>query len=241
MLSFSHVSLQKGKQLILNDVTFDVAPGEFVCIVGPSGSGKTSLLELLLGLEKPSKGTVSVDEIDLAILPPTFLQVYRQSIGYLPQQDLLFPHENVATNVALPLRIRKMKREDVEQRVAHILSQLGLIKRAASLPHELTQSERKKLSLARTLVGAPAILLADEPTGNLDQSTAREILHIIKDAHRRGTTVILATPNALLAKSFGTRILLLERGALTESTRSTVAPLPEKSPPPHARITPTAL
>lgn len=241
MISFSHISLTKGKTLILDDVSFEVAPGEFVCIVGESGSGKTSLCQLLLVLEKPSKGIVSVDDIDLALLPPRFLQVYRQSIGYLPQEDFLLTHETIAANIALPLNIRGMPKGEIEKHVAAMLLRLQLLEKAASYPQTLTQSERKKAALARALIGAPAILLADEPVSNLNATTSRTITTLLREQNRRGTTVILATASATLAENLGGRILALERGKLVPDRRRTPPPPLKRTLAPHTRIIPSSV
>lgn len=218
MISFSHVSLTKGNNVILNDVTFEIAPGECVCIVGPSGSGKTALLELLLALCKPSKGSVSVDDMDLAMLPPKFLRVYRQSVGYMPQEDLLIPHENIATNVALPLRIRRMDRSEIEKRVAKLLLQTGLLEKATSHPKTLTQSELKRAALARTLISEPGIFLLDDPLAHCDALSTQMILTLIRERNRRGTTVILTTESETSAGGLGARMLSLPSTRITLSS-----------------------
>lgn len=218
MLSLSHVSLNKGKNVILDDVTLEVAPGECICIVGPAGTGKTSILELLLGLQKPSKGAVSIDEMDLATLPSKFLKVYRQSVGYMPQEDLLIPHENVAVNVALPLRLRRTDRSEIEKCITKLLLQTGLLEKAASYPQTLTQSERKRVALARALIGKPGILLLDDPLAHCDALSTQMILTLIKEKHRTGVTIIFTVESQTLTGGLGARVLSLARGTIIERT-----------------------
>lgn len=220
MISFFHVSLRKHGHLILDDISFEVAPGEFVCIAGESGSGKTSIAELLLSLEKPSKGTVSVDEIDLSSLPPKFLRVYRQSIGYLPQEDLLLAHETVAVNIALPLTIRGMPKSEIEQHVATLLTKMNLLTKAALFPPALSHADRKKTALARALIGEPAILLADEPDPLA--------FHLLTERNHSGVTVLLLTSHASLIERLCARTLRLQKGKLTRDARL--------SSPVHAHI-----
>lgn len=241
MISFSHVSFAKGKNLLLNDISFDVTPGEFVCIVGPRGSGKTALLELLLALEKPSRGIVSVDDTDLQSLPPKFLQFYRRSIGYVSQKDLFLREQTIASNIAFPLRLQRRKKAEVTKRTVEKLREMDLLEQAVSLPLTLPLYERRKAALARALIGEPSILLADGIADDLDEQSTQEILRHLRECNRKGTTVVLATSQETLAANLETRVIRIAQGKLMRDTKKNVPLIRPKVAPLHPRITPISV
>lgn len=199
MISFSHVSLEKHGLSLLDDVNFDVEPGECICLSSSDSSGKTAVLRLLAIFDRPSKGTVTVDNIDLSSLPPPLLQLYRRNIGFLAQEDRLIPDQTVAGNIALPLRIKRLKREAIEQRVTELLFQSDLLQKAALLPSLLTQSERRKVAFLRAVAAHPKILLLDSPP--------EDMVPFLKSAREHGATILFATDSLHLPQELDARII----------------------------------
>jgi cell division transport system ATP-binding protein len=200
----------------LSDVSFHVEKGEFVLLNGASGAGKTTLLRLLYRDELASEGEIEVAGFDVATLRRREIPRLRRSIGVVFQDAKLLAGRTVFENVAFVLRVLGTPRREITPRAFAGLKAVGLSARAQAYPHQLSQGEAQRASLARALVKSPALLLADEPTGNLDDDMAAEILDLVKDIWTRGTTVLLATHQARVTTRLKRRTLRLEGGQLVK-------------------------
>src|SRR5881409_354570 len=200
----------------LTDVSFRVAKGEFVTLHGASGAGKTTLLRLLYREELPTEGEIEVLDYDVPALRVREVAELRRSIGVVFQDAKLLPGRTVYENVAFVLRVLGTPRSQITPRVFDALRAVGLSARAQSYPAQLSQGEAQRASLARAIVRKPAVLIADEPTGNLDDGMAAEVVSVIKDIWAGGTTVILATHQSRLAAAMRRRTLVLEGGRLVK-------------------------
>ena len=200
----------------LTDVSFRIAKGEFVTLCGPSGSGKTTLLRLLYRDDVPSEGEVEVLGEDVAGLSRREVAALRRSIGIVFQDAKLLPGRTVYENVAFVLRVLGTPRREITGRVFDALRAVGLSARAQAYPAQLSQGEAQRAALARAIARKPLLLVADEPTGNLDEAMAAEVLDIVKDIWAGGTTVLFATHQATLAAVLGRRTLSLQGGRLVK-------------------------
>jgi cell division transport system ATP-binding protein len=200
----------------LSDVSFRITRGEFVVLTGPSGSGKTTLLRLLYREDMPSEGSIEVLGHDLATARPREVAALRRSIGVVFQDAKLLPGRTVHDNIGFVLRVTGTPRSEITARVFDALRAVGLSSRAQAYPAQLSQGEAQRVALARALVRKPTLLLADEPTGSLDDAMATEIHEVIKNIAISGTTVLLATHQARLAALFRRRTLVLDRGRLVK-------------------------
>ena len=198
----------------LSDVSFRVAKGEFVTLCGPSGSGKTTLMRLLYREDVPSEGEVEVLGEELTMLTRKQVAALRRSIGIVFQDAKLLPGRTVYENVAFVLRVLGTPRREITGRVFDALRAVGLSARAQAYPAQLSQGESPRAALARAIARKPLLLIADEPTGSLDEGMAAEVLDIIKDIWAGGTTVLFATHQAALATTLQRRTLSLQGGRL---------------------------
>ena len=200
----------------LNDISFEVDKGDFVVLSGASGAGKTTLLRLLYADERVSDGEIEVAGFDVTTLRRRDVPLLRRSLGIVFQDAKLLSGRTVFENIAFVLRVLGAPRRDITPRAFQALKAVGLSSRAQAYPAQLSQGEAQRAALARAIVRSPALLLADEPTGNLDEEMAGEILDLIKDIWSRGTTVLLATHQARLAAQLKRRTVKLEAGILTK-------------------------
>jgi len=202
---------------ILHPLSLDVARGEFVAIVGPSGSGKSTLLGLIAGLDSPSSGDVLIDGVNITRLGEDELAKLRgEKIGFVFQFFHLIPSLTAFENVAVPLEIAGSR--DAKARANQLLEEVGLTGRAHHYPSQLSGGEQQRVALARALANNPPILLADEPTGNLDSANGRHIMELVRDIHKtRGTTIVLVTHDAELAAIADSRLILRD-GRVVERT-----------------------
>ena len=198
----------------LRDVSFELERGEFAYVTGINGAGKTTLLKLLFAMERASSGSIVVNSRDISEIPKSRIPQYRREVGFVFQDFKLLPDLNVYDNVALPLEVRHMSSTDVEHRVRGVLSLVGLDDRKLDFPQTLSGGEQQRVAIARSIVGKPSLLLGDEPTGNLDNRTAREIMTLFKEIHSMGTTVLIATHDENLMDEFPSRVIELEHGAM---------------------------
>ncbi|HEX4333504.1 MAG TPA: cell division ATP-binding protein FtsE [Usitatibacter sp.] len=215
MIQFSAVAKRyPGGQEALRGVTCEVASGEMVAVTGHSGAGKSTLLKLAAGIERASTGTVVIQGQNLGALGETALAILRRRIGFVFQDHKLLFDRNAYDNVALPLRVAGFARDEIGRRVRAALDKVGLLAREKAMPVALSGGEQQRLCIARAIVNRPAILIADEPTGNLDAEYARAILELFQSFHRVGVTVILSTHDESVIQRLGCRRIALAAGTL---------------------------
>ncbi len=200
----------------LNNVSLRIAKGEFVFLTGPSGAGKTTLLRLLYGALTPNSGQVLVDGKNVSRMTSSQIPFLRRTIGVVFQDFKLLQNRTVFENVAITLEVLGWGRADIGKKVMHILKQMGIASKVNLTPQRLSGGEQQRVALARALVNDPKILLADEPTGNLDDDNKEQILSIFKDANARGTTVVVATHDRRLIENSHKRLVTLSKGDIVE-------------------------
>ena len=213
-----HVHHNFGPKKALIDITLDIAKNEFVFISGPSGAGKTTLLKLLYLGEPVSEGQVLIDGINLARIPRKKIPYLRRKFGIIFQDYKLIPTKSVYDNLALVLEAAGAKRRIIPKKVKSILRLVGMEDRLKSFPPSLSGGEQQRIAVARAIVGDPKIILADEPTGSLDDESAEAILDLLRGVHIRGATVIIATHDKALMRKTGGHVLTLQQGRLETST-----------------------
>ncbi len=199
---------------VLQDVSFDIEPGEFVSIVGKSGAGKTTLSRLLLGLEHPTAGDVIFKGINIREADTQTLQQIRRSVGAVYQDYKLLPTKTVYENVAYIMQVEGKENAEIEAQVPKVLSIIGLKDKQDNFPHELSGGEQQRLAIARAIVNQPEIVVADEPTGNLDPYNSYEVMSILQKIHQAGKTVLLATHDRDLVNKISKRVITLEDGKI---------------------------
>jgi cell division transport system ATP-binding protein len=219
MIRLFHVTKRYARDdIALDDVSLALDRGEFAFITGPSGAGKSTLLKLLFAAERPSDGRIIVAGHDLSRLRASSVPVLRRNIGVVFQDFRLLPRRTVFANVALALEVLGQPEPRIRRRVETVLRQVGLGHKQDALPLRLSGGEQQRVAIARALVAEPAVLLADEPTGNLDPALSREIMGLFADAQLRGTTVLVATHDLAMLRAFGKRAITLENGRISEDT-----------------------
>jgi cell division transport system ATP-binding protein len=204
----------KGSTVALRDVTVDIQKGEFVFLVGPSGSGKSTFLRLLTKEEEPQEGRIWVAGKEIAQLSQWKVPYLRRNIGSVFQDFQLLPNKSVAENVAFALEVIGRPRHVIQSQVPQILELVGLAKKTENLPSELSGGEQQRVAIARAFVNRPLILLADEPTGNLDPNTTVGIMRLLDRINRTGTTVVMATHDQNIVDSMRRRVVELDRGTV---------------------------
>jgi cell division transport system ATP-binding protein len=210
---FENVGLRYGLgPEVLQDVTFSLATGSFHFLVGESGAGKSSLLKLLYLALKPSRGIISLFGRDIATLPRKELPALRRQIGVVFQEFRLLEHLSTFDNVALPLRVAGVKEADINRHVAELLEWVGLKEHMKARPPTLSGGQQQRVSIARAVIARPKILLADEPTGNVDDRMALRLMHLFEELNRLGTTIVIATHNMSLVDGLGYPIMRLDDG-----------------------------
>lgn len=215
MIRFNNVTKHfSGHTNALSDITVEIKDGEFVFLIGPSGAGKTTFLRLLIHDIIPTKGTIHVDEWNLSSLPTSQIYLLRRHVGTVFQDFKLLTERTVFENVALGLEILGKKPKEISGRVADVLELVGLADKRHQFPLQLSAGEMQRTGIARAIVGGPGILLADEPTGNLDPQTSWDILDILKEIQKIGTTIIMATHNAGIVNDLKRRTIALEHGRI---------------------------
>jgi cell division transport system ATP-binding protein len=204
----------KGTTVALREVSVDIQKGEFVFLVGPSGSGKSTFVRLITKEEEPDEGQIWVAGKDIANLTQWKIPYLRRNIGCVFQDFRLLPTKTVHENVAFALEVIGRPRHVIRSQVPQILDLVGLGKKINNLPHELSGGEQQRVAIARAFVNRPLILLADEPTGNLDPSTSAGIMRLLDRINRTGTTVIMATHDQSIVDSMRRRVIELDRGSV---------------------------
>ena len=216
MINFDNVSKQykNSNTPALDGINLSIEQGDFVFLVGQSGSGKSSLLRLLLKEEKPTSGTVTVDGINVAKLPNRKVPAFRRTMGIVFQDFRLLPGKTVFDNVAFGMEVIGKSKKEIQQRIPAILELVGLEEKAHRLPSELSGGEQQRVVLARAFVNKPKLLLADEPTGNLDPSTSVGIMKLLDRINRTGTTIVMATHDVAIVDQMRKRIVQMENGKI---------------------------
>lgn len=202
----------------LDQVSLSVQKGEFVFLVGPSGAGKSTFLNLVIRREVPTSGLIKVNQQNIALLKKKEIAHLRRSIGVIFQDYKLLPQKTVYENVAFALEVIGASPKEIRERVYNVLELVGLLNKAHVLPSELSGGEQQRVSLARALVNRPLLLLADEPTGNLDPDTSWEIMELLREINRRGTTIVMATHNREIVDKMRKRVIALDHGKLVRDT-----------------------
>jgi len=202
----------------LSDINLKIPKGDFVFLTGQSGAGKSTLLKLLYAELAPSSGQVLIDGVNLSRLTRSQVPQLRRTIGVVFQDYKLLPNRTVLENVAITLEVLGWGKRDIGKKVYHILKQMGLEDKVNSTPLRLSGGEQQRVALARALVNDPKILIADEPTGNLDEENKEQILSIFKEANIRGTTVVVATHDRRVMDNSHRRVIHLEKGRILEAT-----------------------
>jgi cell division transport system ATP-binding protein len=215
MIRLDNVTKQyKGDVVALRDASADIQKGEFVFLVGPSGSGKSTFIRLLNKEEEPEAGRIWVAGKDIGQLTKWKVPYLRRNIGCIFQDFKLLPNKSVYENVAFALEVIGRPRHVVASQVPAILELVGLAKKMENLPHELSGGEQQRVSIARAFVNRPLILLADEPTGNLDPTTSVGIMRLLDRINRTGTTVVMATHDSSIVDTMRRRVIELDRGTI---------------------------
>jgi len=212
-----HVHHNFGPQKVLIDINLDIAKNEFVFISGPSGAGKTTLLKLLYLVEPVSEGQVLIDGINITRIPRKKMPYLRRKFGVIFQDYKLIANKSVYDNLALVLEAAGAKRRIIQKKVKSILRLVGMEDRLKSFPPSLSGGEQQRIAVARAIIGDPKIILADEPTGSLDDESAEAILDLLEGVHTRGATVIIATHDKALMRKTGGHVLTLQQGRLETS------------------------
>lgn len=214
MIDFKDVSKHYDNHTALRKISFSVSKGEMIFITGPSGSGKSTLLKLIYMAEKADEGSITVGEHELQNIDESKIPIIRRNIGIVFQDFRLLNNKNVFENVALALRIRGEDEREIKPRVFESLKIVTLRHKADSYPPTLSGGEQQRVAIARAIVSEPSIILADEPTGNVDPDTAAGIIRTFKEINAKGATILIATHNRELFRNTGRRVLRLDNGNL---------------------------
>ena len=215
MIELKDVSLKYDEDTVaLNHINFTVKQGEFVFIVGASGAGKSSIIKLLLREKVPTKGTVLVNGYDLGKIKNNKIPEFRRTLGVVFQDFRLIPTLNVFDNVAFALRVTNTSSRYIRTRVPYILDLMELSDKAKRYPHEISGGEQQRVALARALVNDPPLIIADEPTGNVDPALSYEIVQLLQEINKCGTTILMVTHQHELVRQFGGRTLRVDHGEI---------------------------
>jgi cell division transport system ATP-binding protein len=220
MIYFNNVTKHyNDKDRSITNVDLTINQGEFVSIVGHSGSGKTTLIKLLLNEVKPNSGTVFFENQDIHKLKGSAITAYRRRIGVVFQDFRLLPSKTAFENVAFAMEVAGRSDEDIVTDVPYALELVGLSNKAYDFPHEMSGGEKQRLAIARAIINQPEVIIADEPTGNLDPVATKEVISILKKINDLGTTVILTTHNTDVVNNLGKRVVHLENGRITNDEK----------------------
>ena len=220
MIEFNNVSkIYNNNVKALSDVSVKIDSGDFVFLVGPSGSGKSTFIKMLLKEIEPTMGNITVADKKLSEIKRNQIPYYRRKIGMVFQDFRLIPTLNVYENVAFAMRVVEASQKEIRKRVPMVLSLVGLSHKYKMFPNELSGGEQQRVSLARAIVNNPSVLIADEPTGNLDPDTAKEIMELLEDINRSGTTIVMATHAKDIVDSMKKRVIAIEKGSIVRDDR----------------------
>ncbi len=214
MIQLFNVSKRFGANIALSDIRLKIRKGEFVFFTGPSGAGKTTLLRLIFGAETPTNGQILIDGINLNRIKRLKLDLLRRRIGFVFQDFKLLNRKTVSQNVALALEVAGERPAIIRKKTHQVLRAVGLSAKEQAYPLQLSGGEQQRVAIARAIINDPLIILADEPTGNLDPDITREIMVVFRSINLRGTTVVIATHSTELLKDTDQRIVLLNKGRI---------------------------
>ena len=214
IIQLIHVSKWHDRKAALSDVTFEIEKGEFVLLMGASGAGKSTLLRMLIAEEQPDEGQIFVHGKNVTKLRPSEIPYLRRKVGAVFQDFRLLPKKSVFDNVALPLIVQGASEKDIRRKVTEALRAVDVDHKNDQLPSSLSTGEQQRVCIARSIVNGPVVLLADEPTGNLDPERTREIIELFKLINARGTTVVVATHDPQVLKYVNRRVITLVHGVL---------------------------
>ena len=212
MLSFDSVEFHYKNQPVFTNLNFELDYGEFVFVIGKSGIGKSTLMQLIYMNIFPLSGTVRIDEFDSQTIKPSQIPLLRRKVGVIFQDFKLLPNRNVFQNLAYVTKVIGTPTKDAKKKINDVLSEVGLSHKRLNMPNELSGGEQQRVAIARAIINDPLLVLADEPTGNLDPETSAEILALLKKINRRGTAVLVVTHNYDMVKKANERIIKLEDG-----------------------------
>ena len=237
MIQLYHVTKRYGGKVALDDVSLQIPRGEFAFLTGPSGAGKTTLLRLIFREEIPTDGQILVNGRNVASIPPGKIPYLRRTMGVVFQDFRLIQRKTVQENVSVLPRVQGLGRQEERRLALEALDRVGLADRADTFPEVLSGGEKQRVAIARALVNAPEILIADEPTGNLDPELSREIFQLFVEVNRSGTTVLVASHDPEMLRLVGGRILALERGRLAEDVTIPYGRLRARTDPEPSLVT----
>jgi len=219
IIQLIHVSKWHDRRAALSDITVEIEKGEFVLLMGSSGAGKSTLLRMLIGEEQPDEGQIFVHGRNVTKLRPSEVPYLRRKVGAVFQDFRLLPKKSVFDNVALPLIVQGASEKDIRRKVTEALRAVDVEHKKDQSPNSLSTGEQQRVCIARAIVNGPVVLLADEPTGNLDPERTREIIELFKLINARGTTVIVATHDAHVMSQVNRRVISLVQGVLLSERR----------------------
>lgn len=214
MIYFDKVTKKYGDMAALEEVTLSVAPKEFVSIVGHSGAGKTTLLKLLLAEERPSEGSIFFESVDINDLPSSSLYHYRRKIGMVFQDFRLIPNKTAYENIAFAMEAAGRSDDEIASDVPYILNLVNLSDKASHFPGQLSGGEKQRTAIGRAIINQPELIVADEPTGNLDPINTFEIVEILKKINELGTTIVITTHNKGVVDAIGRRVVTIDCGKI---------------------------
>ena len=220
MIEFNNVTKNYGSNIGLSDINIRIDDGEFVFIVGPSGAGKSTFIKLMLKEVDPDEGTITIDEFPVTSLSNRMIPYYRRRIGVVFQDFRLLPKMTVYENVAFAMEVVHQNKREIRKQVRRILQMMGIADKAEMYPDELSGGEQQRVAIARAIVNEPTVLIADEPTGNLDPEKSWEIMNLLDEINQQGTTVVMVTHAQDIVDQMGKRVIQIEDGHLVRDDES---------------------
>jgi cell division transport system ATP-binding protein len=218
MIQLFHVTKYYDRRAALSDITLEIEKGEFILLMGPSGAGKSTLLKLLIGAERPDEGQIFVQGRNVSKLSSSEIPSLRRKVGIVFQDFRLLPKKTVFDNVSLPLLVQGQSNGDIRRKVMEALKSVALDHKRDELPPALSTGEQQRICIARAIVNGPVVLLADEPTGNLDPALTSEIIELFKLINARGTTVMVATHDPQVMRQVNRRVVSLSHGKVAQQS-----------------------